>query len=78
MTIGKPVHLNMKFVGIENMNGKIYLLGLHIGNKNTTTIKKLKQAFKNLKFEEKMENENNEYINKYVKYEISWRIWKEK
>ena len=50
MTIGKPVHLNIKFNDIKNMNGKVYQLGLRIGNKNTTTMKKLKQTFKILKF----------------------------
>jgi len=42
-------------------------LGLHIGYKNTTTMKKLKQAFKILKFEENMKNKNTEYINKYLR-----------
>jgi len=70
MTIGKPVHLNLKFNDIKNMNGKVYQLGLRIGNKNTTTMKKLKQAFKNLKFEENIKTKNNEYINQYVNLKL--------
>ena len=56
--IGKPVHLNIKFDDIGNRNGKIYQLGLRIGNKNTTTMKRLKDAFEILKFEERMKNKN--------------------
>jgi len=74
ITIGKPVHLNIKFNDIRNMNGKIYQLGLRIGNKNTTTMKKLKQTFKNLKFEESIKNKNSEYINQYVNLKLVGEI----
>jgi hypothetical protein len=73
-TIGKPVHLNIKFNEIRNMTGKIYQLGLRIGNKNTTTMKKLKQTFKNLKFEESIKNKNSEYINQYVNLKLVGEI----
>ncbi|KAG4096752.1 hypothetical protein H8356DRAFT_1292230 [Neocallimastix lanati (nom. inval.)] len=59
MTIGKPVRLNIKFNDIRNMNGKVYQLGLRIGSKNTTTMKKLKQAFKIGRFDKKNEMESN-------------------
>ncbi|KAG4096764.1 hypothetical protein H8356DRAFT_1348183 [Neocallimastix lanati (nom. inval.)] len=36
-------------IKMENENGKIYQLGLRIGNKNTTTMKRLKDAFRNFK-----------------------------
>jgi len=74
ITIGKPVHLNIKFNEIRNMTGKIYQLGLRIGNKNTTTMKKLKQTFKNLKFEESIKNKNSEYINQYVNLKLVGEI----
>ncbi|KAG4096767.1 hypothetical protein H8356DRAFT_1348187 [Neocallimastix lanati (nom. inval.)] len=45
-------------IKMENENGKIYQLGLRIGNKNTTTMKRLKDAFEILKFEERMKNKN--------------------
>jgi len=74
MNIGKPVRLNIKFNDIRNMNGKVYQLGLRIGSKNTTTMKKLKQAFKSLKFEESIKNKNIEYINKYVNLKLVGRF----